>query len=113
METYAKPTLEEFPDQDAVTINLSKTKTLTVNIPDAEFHKYSNAMLTLTLTRSVGAFTPLTDGEEGTLRMNVKVALTNADLEAFKGESVELRYEVTYESGGDDKSDPLMLRIKA
>ena len=113
METYAKPTLEEFPDKDAVTINLSETKTLTVNIPDAKFRKYSNAMLTLTLTRPVGAFTPLTDGEEGTPRTNVKVDLTRADLEAFEGESVELRYEVTYESGGDDKSDPLMLRIKA
>ncbi|WP_457968248.1 hypothetical protein M1D68_21360 [Pseudomonas sp. R4-84] len=112
METYAKPTLEEFPDKDAVTINLSKTETLTVKIPDADFRKYSNATLTLTLTRPVGAFTPLT-GEEGTPRTNVKVDLTRADLEAFEGESVELRYEVTYESGGDDKSDPLMLRIKA
>ncbi|MCL6703860.1 hypothetical protein [Pseudomonas sp. T1.Ur] len=118
MTTYAKPTLKDFPATGEVTISLSKIKTVTVKIPDAAFEPYSNAQLTLgvssTSSTTVGAFTPLTEGEEGTPRKDVTVTLTGADLAAFKGKSVELRYEVSYESGWDnDKSDPLMLRIEA
>ncbi|WP_260961146.1 hypothetical protein [Pseudomonas citri] len=118
MTTYAKPMLKDFPATGEVTISLSKTKTLIVKIPDAAFKPYSNAHLTLgagsTPPTSVGAFTPLTEGEEGTPRKDVTVTLTTTDLVAFSGQLVELRYEVSYESGWDpDVSEPQMLRIKA
>ena len=117
-KTYAKPTLKDFPTTGEVTVSLSKTKTLTVKIPDADFDPYSNAQLTLgvgsTPPTSVGAFTSLTDGEEGAPRKSVTVTLTDADLTAYVGQLVELRYEVSYESGWDnDKSEPQMLRISA
>ena len=117
-KTYAKPTLKDFPATGEVTVSLSKTKTLTVKIPDADFDRYSNAQLTLGVgsmpPTSVGAFRSLTEGEEGTPRKGVTVTLTDADLTAYVGQLVELRYEVSYESGRDsDISEPQMLRISA
>jgi hypothetical protein len=118
MTTYAKPALKDFPAAEEVTISLSKTKTLTVKIPDAAFEKYSNAQLTLgvgsTPPTRVGAFTPLTEGEDGTPLKGVTVTVTNAELKAYLGKLVELRYEVTYEGGDNiDKSESQKLRIKA
>ncbi|WP_259696009.1 hypothetical protein [Pseudomonas brassicacearum] len=118
VKTYAKPTLKDFPATGEVTVSLSKTKTLTVKIPDTAFHQYSNAQLTLGVgsmpPTPVGAFTSLTDGEEGTPRKGVTVTLTNADLTAYVGQLVELCYAVSYESGRDsDISEPQMLRISA
>ncbi|WP_367862663.1 hypothetical protein [Pseudomonas brassicacearum] len=116
-KSYAKPTLKGFPATGEVTINLSQVETLTVKIPDADFDPYSNARLTLgvgsTSPTPVGAFTPLTEGEEGTPRKDVTVTLTSADLIAFSGQLVELRYEVSYESWDPDTSEPQMLRVKA
>ncbi|MBD9463997.1 hypothetical protein [Pseudomonas sp. Pdm06] len=116
-KTYAKPMLKDFPATVEVTISLAKTKTLTVKIPDAAFDPYSNARLTLgvgsTPPTPVGAFTPLTDGEEGTPRKDVTMTLTNTDLAAYVGQLVELRYEVSYESWDPDTSEPQMLRISA
>jgi hypothetical protein len=116
-KTYAKPTLKDFPATGEVTIRLSQTKTLTVQIPDAAFERYSNARLTLgvgsTPPTPVGTFTPLTEGEEGTPRKGVTATVTNADLKTFSGKLVELRYEVSYESKTDiDKSAPQLLRIE-
>ena len=118
MTTYAKPMLKDFPATGEAAISLSKTTTLTVKIPDTAFKPYSNAQLTLgvgsTPPTQVGAFTRLTEGEEGTPRKDVTVTLTNADLIAFSGQLVELRYQVSYESGWDpDTSEAQMLRIKA
>ena len=116
-KTYAKPTLKDFPATGEVTISLSKTETLTVEIPDADFAPYSNARLTLgessTPPTPVGAFTSLTEGEEGTPCNDVTMTLTNANLTTYIGKLVELRYEVSYESRDPDTSEPQMLRIKA
>ncbi|KQW18836.1 MULTISPECIES: hypothetical protein [Pseudomonas] len=116
-KSYAKPTLKDFPVTGEVTISLSKVKTLTVKIPDAAFDPYSNARLTLgvgsTSPTPVGAFTPLTEGEEGTPCKDVTMTLTNADLTAYLDKLVELRYEVSYESWDPDMSEPQLLRIKA
>ncbi|MGX9569056.1 hypothetical protein [Pseudomonas viciae] len=112
-KTYAKPTLKDFPATAEVTISLSDVKTLTVKIPDADFDPNSSAQLTLGSKR-VGAFAALTEGEEATPRKEVTLTVTNADLIAFEGKLVELRYEVSYEAGWDnDKSEPQMLRINA
>ena len=124
-KTYAKPTLKGFQPSEEVAISLSNTETLTVEIPDAYFAPYSNARLTLgegsTRPTPVGVFTPLTEGEEGTPLKDVTMPLTNADLTDYIGKDltdyidklVELRYEVSYESGDPDTSEPLMLRISA
>lgn len=112
-KTYAKPALKDFPATGETTISLSDVKTLTVKIPDADFDPNSSAQLTLGSKR-VGAFAALTEGEEATPRKDVTLTVTNADLIAFKGKLVELRYEVSYEAGWDnDKSEPQMLRVEA
>lgn len=115
MTTYAKPTLKDFPTTGEITISLSKTTTFIVKIPDAAFEPYSNAQLTVgvgsTSPTRVGAFTSLTEGEEGTPRKDVTVTVTNAELKAFSGKLVELRYVVSYESWDPDTSEPQMLRI--
>ncbi|MDO7899613.1 hypothetical protein [Pseudomonas citrulli] len=120
MTTYAKPTLKDFsanPTSGEVTISLSKTKTLTVKIPNADFEPNSSAQLTLgvgsTPSARVGTFAPLTEFEEATPRKDVTLTLTSADLKAFSGKVVELRYEVSYESWDPDLSEPQMLRIVA
>ncbi|EPJ97192.1 hypothetical protein [Pseudomonas sp. CFII68] len=117
MTTYAKPTLKDFPTAGEITISLSKTTALIVKIPDTAFAPYSNAQLTLgvgsTPPTPAGAFTPLTEGEEGTPRKDVTVTVTNAELTAYLGKLVELRYEVSYESWDPDTSEPQMLRVNA
>ncbi|WP_434572337.1 hypothetical protein [Pseudomonas sp. Z3-6] len=115
MKTYAKPALRDLPLAEEITVDLSKIKTLTVEIPDADFDQNSNARLILDEGSPVGAFTPLTEGEEGTPRKDVTVTIiTNTELAAYLGKSVELRYEVTYESSVDiDRSEPQKLRITA
>ncbi|MCP1454221.1 MULTISPECIES: hypothetical protein [Pseudomonas] len=117
MTMFAKPTLKDFPTTGEVTISLSRTTTLTVKIPDAAFAPYSNAQLTLGLGSTpptpAGAFTPLTEGEEGTPRKDVTVTVTSAELTAYLGKLVELRYEVSYESWDPDTSEPQMLRVNA
>lgn len=116
-KTYAKPTLQGFQPTEEVAISLSKTETLTVEIPDAAFEPYSNARLTLGVGSApptpAGVFTPLTEGEEGTPRKDVTMELTNTDLTAYIDKLIELRYEVSYESKNPDTSEPQMLRISA
>jgi hypothetical protein len=113
MTTYAKPTLQDFPANEEVTISLSKIETLTIEIPNADFEPNSSARLTLD-SKHVGTFAALTEGEESTPRKDVTLTLTNADLMAFEGKLVELRYEVSYEAGWDnDQSEPQMLRVEA
>ncbi|MBC3386603.1 hypothetical protein HU715_024950 [Pseudomonas sp. SWRI12] len=114
MKTYAKPALRDLPLAEEITVDLSERKTLTVEIPDADFDPYSNARLILDEGSPVGAFTPLTEGEEGTPRKDVTVTITNFELADYIDKLVELRYEVTYESSGDiDRSEPQKLRIEA
>jgi len=116
-KSYSKPTLKGFPTTEEITIDLLQVEKLTVEIPDADFDPYSNARLTLgggsTSPTPVGAFTPLTEGEEGTPCKDVTMTLTNADLKTYIGTLVELRYEVSYESWEPDTSEPQMLRVKA
>lgn len=132
MSTLEKPTVKDFPVDPAtgeVTINLSKTETLTVQIPGAPSSPDSSVQLTVTAPskppKSVGPYesmlvkkTPEThpdNFEEPELRKGVTLTLRSDELKAFSSEEgVELRYTFTYASGWNpDTSEPQMLRIKA
>ncbi|XXE18175.1 hypothetical protein J3P85_04075 [Pseudomonas sp. Z1-12] len=126
MTTFKKPVLVGVPDSDAekVTVSLSKMKTLTVQIPNAENSPESTVHLTVSIPKQVGAEqsmlvekTPEThpnNFETPELRKDVTLTFSSDELKQFKGKSVELRYTFDYTNGWDpETSAPQILEIKA